>query len=261
MSAFQTYMKTFKRDLQQTAVWPPGSNVQLGDYGRRVSGKWQKLGSIWDLIQKNSRLAATRNSKTPSMKLGSGILVDNSTNAKYDDAALMAVSASIKFDKNNSVFVSASDCETTSLTNVQMIGEALTNSGKWNRSWSLVSEIFTAEKLQVVIAGNQGEEAKIEAKTHKLLEQFTNGTASTDAGIKVTGQGVVSYIGESGPLYFSLAKAKRGMLGGTQIAPDLEQYSDDEEETADVAGNYDEEECGDFETMALDDAMEECGVD
>jgi len=63
MSAYLSYMKAFGSDLGQVAVWEPGAHVELGDYGEIRHHRWERLGSIWELMPKVE--PKLRESKTP----------------------------------------------------------------------------------------------------------------------------------------------------------------------------------------------------
>lgn len=112
MSAYLSYMKAFGTDLRQVAVWEPGTKIGLGDYGEIRNHRWERLGSIWELLTNPSDdLREYLTSSLDRLSLGSAEVISTNAGVGYG-AAVGSLSLSIRFNKENSVFVRADKCET-----------------------------------------------------------------------------------------------------------------------------------------------------
>jgi len=208
MSAYLSYVKAFGRDLRKVAVWEPGANVQLGDYGAIRRQGWEKLGNIWDRIpDAGSELRAYQTSHLDLMSLGSAETITANAGIDYSGVA-GALSTSIRFNEGHSVFVRAHDCETVSLKRVQDIAEKLAQSKVkvWEKNWTFVNEVCSAKRFLVLVSVFGGGQVRVTAKTSELLEAFNAGRLTSDSGIQITGPGLLQFLGRSGPIHISLTK-------------------------------------------------------
>ncbi len=212
MSAYMSYMRAFGTDLRQVAVWEPGSKIDLGDYGEIRNRRWEKLGSIWDLMENpDPQLREHTTAKLERLSLGSAQVVEANTEGGVSGLA-SNLSLSIRFKNKQSVFVRADDCETIVYRRLQAIAERLVSVPDWRKTWTFVSEVRSAKKFLVLLATGEGAQVQVKAKTTELLDAFNVGRVSADAGIQISGSDVLQFIGRSGPIHMSLMKIRSPWL-------------------------------------------------
>ena len=208
MSAYLSYMKAFSSDLRQIAVWEPGTQVKVGDYGEIKNKRWEVLGNVWDLIpDADERLREWQSSELDLLSLGSAEVVSGSSDTGYG-SLVGNLSIAIRFRKEHAVFVRAEKCETRSLRRVQDIAEKLVRRGVWHKSWSLVSEVRSARRFLVLVSVAGDGEVQVSAKTQELLNAFKAGQVRSEDGIQITGSAVLQFLGRSGPINMSLMRVR-----------------------------------------------------
>ena len=204
MATYIEYMRKFGKDLGQIGVWEPGTNVAPGDYGIVQSKRWQRLGSIWDLLPTRlADLEKTDVSTLDRLVTGTAELVDAGGHA-----SLLPFSASFKFHEEHSLFVRGEDCTTTSLIRIQKLSEALLKSGEWSPTWVFVSEVRVVKRFVVLVGSAAGGTTTVTAKTSEDLASFLTGGIDAGANLTFSGMSVSQYIGRSGPLNMSLVRIK-----------------------------------------------------
>jgi hypothetical protein len=208
MSEYQAYIKAFGSDLRSVAVWEPGTEVKLGDFGQIRKRKWEHLGNILDHFPSiTPELLEYTSSSLDRLNLGSAEVISTNMGAEYDMPA-GNISMKIKFNGDNSCFVRADKCETRALKRVQAIAEFLVLTNKWERDWTFVNEVRSAERFLVLLGTKGGGEVQITASTSELLDEFSNGKIGADAGIKISGSKVLQFIGKKGPIHMSLIRLR-----------------------------------------------------
>ncbi len=206
MSAYLSYMKAFGNDLRQIAVWEPGTHVELGDYGEVRKQSWERLGNLWDLIPKaDQRVREYRNSTLDQLSLGSAEVIRGNSDAGFAGVP-GSLSISIRFGKEDSVFVRADKCETRSLTHIQEIAEQVASYNGWEKNWTFVSEVRSAKRFLVLLGSTAGGQVQVTAKTNDLLDSFLAGGITADIGIQISGSEVLQFLGRSGPIHMSLVR-------------------------------------------------------
>ncbi len=218
MSTYRSYMKAFGSDLGKVAVWEPGTKVELGDYGQIRNRSWEHLGNILDLFPRiEPELLEYKSSSLDRLNLGSAEVTSANMGAKYGMAA-GNISMKIKFNGNNSCFVRADKCETRALRQVHALAKFLASKDTWQPYWTFVNEVRSAERFLVLLGTQDGGEIQVTASTSELLDAFSAGKVSADAGIQISGSEVLQFIGKRGPIHMSLIKVKcPWFVGGVRV--------------------------------------------
>lgn len=226
MSAYLSYMKAFGTDLRQVAVWEPGTRIELGDYGEVRNQRWERLGSIWDLMPGvDQSLREFTTSTLDALSLGSAQVVSGNAGATYDGTP-GALGLTIKFSSEHSVFARAEKCETRSLSRLQAIADELAIRGVWEKRWTFVNEVRSANRFLVLVGIGSGGELRVTAKTSDLLNAFVAGRLSTDNGLQISGTEVLQFLGRSGPVHMSLIKVSGPGLFRKRARAERAEYAE-----------------------------------
>jgi len=201
---WKRYVRAFKRDLDAWAVWEPGTQVELCDFGVVEGGRWSKLGSLWELVPKTEK-DTVEESKPAELIFGSATIseLDTQLSAPSDLA-----SVTVRFGSTDSLFVRASKSIQSRVANLQDLSERLLKAkDKWKREWYLVTGVRRAAKFTVLSAGESNAEVKVSASVANL-HSFLAGNIAADAGLRFAGNVAFSFVGRSGPIHLDLARIR-----------------------------------------------------
>lgn len=136
------------------------------------------------------------------------------------DGSVGTLGLSIRFSKGNSVFLRAQACETRSLRRLHAIAQHLVLYDKeWQKHWSIVSEVQTAERFLVIVCGKTGGQVEIRAKSRDVLDALIAGHLEGNANLQISGTDIVQFVGKNGPITMSLFRVRSTWLGKPEAIP------------------------------------------
>lgn len=211
------YTATVHKNLKPLfGNWEPSKPLALGDYGIIEGYTFNYLGNIKDL---NIQIAERKiNNKTQK-----NFSSDNSTEVIFHGKGQKYVNAAVEinFKSANSVFFNASGCEYVQIEDLTRLGKTVMNlykSGRWNKSWAIVTEIINSESSTILISNGISSSIILEAST---TEEFIN-LADVSVKLSINSQKNIGYqtLTEGGmtPL-FGLSKLLKPFLQDRVFKP------------------------------------------
>lgn len=196
-----TYGRMVWQALREYAVWAPGENIRLGDYGVVRDGCFQRAGSLSDAI--GDFQLKTRLSKLEGFFCTSAHAVQ--VRGSADDGGLASVHFS--FGKDCGSVLSITGVSASTVENLRDLAGALEASASYERKFQVVTTVRKAESLTVLISGSSGGEFSVSAK-HEILDAFLQGGPDITAGLKVEGTVGLQVVGKTGPVSVQLHRLK-----------------------------------------------------
>jgi hypothetical protein len=208
------YIRAFHKELDKWAVWQPGSPADVCDYGVIDHGKWTKLGSLWDLLERTEKDVIK---ETPPANLMFGSASASAIDAGVNTPAVVGASVQLTFSNQNSFYVRAYQSTERSHQNLQNLGERLLKLEKnWRKEWYLVVGVRTAARFSVLASSEAGGEIKVTAPLPEL-QSFLLGAANASASLQIAGSVGFSFIGKSGPIHLDLVRVRWSPLRGKEV--------------------------------------------
>ncbi|MDO9021358.1 MAG: hypothetical protein Q8S73_44290 [Deltaproteobacteria bacterium] len=167
MSLIEDYIDVVHEETGMWAVYPPSLNVELGDYGTVEDGQFRRLGNVrqfsschFEEQMRGQGLSREYKSKrVRKVAMGAG--------AKIDAGIVTAHPAlELSFATDFSVYFAVAGCSNWQITNLQALSEqivALYREDRWKKEWRLITSIFKATNLTVVISKESESKLVLEA--------------------------------------------------------------------------------------------------
>ena len=206
MAIKSAYGGALWRGLSEYAVWEPGRDIRIGDFGVIHEGCFDRLGSLKDVV--GVELISDRD---PSLAKAITARTESLVQGQVGGSATAVASVEFAFKGAGGVLLTASDSTFTAAGNVLGIGSILKNSSKWKRHWKIVTGVRQAENFCFI--GSSATDGKINISGDPTvlsgaLPALLNGTLNTEAGLAVTGSDTTHYIGKRGTLAVELRQCK-----------------------------------------------------
>jgi hypothetical protein len=219
MSIQRKYCKAVATELNRYAVWPPGSSIELGDYGNLEDGTLLKLGNVREsLLPDNVVTERSAPSVLEFTSAGTRVVLLNPKAAVNTplDPGTAAISAELRisFERANSVYLRAARVTTDEITNLDAVCDTLRRRQRWDFGYVLVSKVTTASKLSLILSATERAEISVQASAD-VLKAFDSGNAAGNANIAISGDAALKVVGASGPFLFDCVRLRR-ILGGVK---------------------------------------------
>lgn len=228
MSVKATYGRALWLSLREYAVWEPGRQVRIGDYGVVREHCFHHLGNI---DQFNVQITPDR---SPSQTAFLKVLSKNAMASRLGaDALKELASLNLSFGGEGGACMYAGNSELTSVFATGGIGPQLKRQLAWKMHWKVVTGVRVAQQFSIV--GTDEKNASVElAGDAALLDQFSAGTLTegilkASGGLEVRGTSVTQFLGATGPISVELRQVKMigdGLYGfqgdGRYIEPQYE---------------------------------------
>lgn len=135
------------------AVWPPATVLKLGDYGRRVGARFERLGSLSDLGIAVPPWRGVPGSK--HIAFSEGVDVAIAVNASVADVGATAT-LDVGFGSEYSIFFNAAGCSTQSIASKNELGQSLLANFSFQRDWVVVTDIVRVDNFTVAVSQEKG---------------------------------------------------------------------------------------------------------
>lgn len=216
MSEWKKYLELFRKELDVWAIWEPGQKVSLFNYGKVDNGKWNKLGSLWELVEKTKN-DTSEVTKETDIQLGSASISNIQQDAEVGNKVASA-SITINFSNEAHLLVKLFGSKKETIVSLQNLADRLiaVYGEKWNRDWYLVSGLRTAKNFSVLGASKPNSEIRLNASL-PVINDFLSGNMKNNTSVQTSGSVMFSYLGCSGPVYMDLVRIRKRMLGGYEV--------------------------------------------
>jgi len=207
MPEWERYIRAFRKDLDVWAVWQPGDPVALCDYGTIDTGRWRKLGSLWELVPRDESDIPAESSAM-DMTLGSASV--STTEAGISAPTAINASVTLRFSSEGSLYVYAHNTINRTVANLQHVANRISPLGdNWDgKNWYLVVGVRTADSFGVLASSHAGGEINVTA-TLTEFQTYLLGAAKAGANLHISGSVGFSFIGCSGPIHVDLVRVRR----------------------------------------------------
>lgn len=196
-----TYGRMVWQALREYAIWAPGENIKLGDYGVVRDGCFQRIGSLPDVI--GDFQLKTRPSKLDGFFCTSSHVVHARGSGDVEGLA----SVRFSFGKECGSVLSITGVSANTVENLRDLADALEGSASYERKFQVVTTVRKAESLTVLISGSSGGELSVSAK-NEVLDAFLQGAPDVTAGLNVEGAVGLQVVGKAGPVSVQLHRLK-----------------------------------------------------
>lgn len=173
-SAFSAYIEEIYEDFGHLPVWPPESNIELGDIGRLDrQGRFTRLTSLDDLN------IAFEVSKTRGP--GSNWSYRSETGVSINtDGKAEAIRATVKFAKANAVLFDLKGVKVEEIDRLNRIESALTKRQErrhWPNDYVVVASLVRAKNLILLISRSNNAQVTLRAEAGLYLGTTQNNLA------------------------------------------------------------------------------------
>lgn len=224
----KAYANTIKKH-QRTyfAVWKPGVQVKLGDYGIMNGNIFVLMGNINDFDElKDFELDIREDNTEDHMRFVSqqGVSFTLSPQAKTNvEGVNINASMDISFTREHGVFFNAAGCTIDSIVNVHMLGLKLMDIHKkdklrWRREFVLVSSVMKAKSGLIVISTSSDFALTFEAKAEVPVIDLAKVGLDLQVS-KQTSAGEVYILNEGFNPLVGLMKIQSKFLGPGRLSP------------------------------------------
>jgi len=207
MGTAQQFSTVLHNEIRVHAAWLPITNTfRIGDYGLISDGVFVAMGNVSEFgvipqfqdgppsaVDFKSdgtryvRLAGDANAQVPSLP-------------DADVAAKLV----IEFEQANSFLIKAKiSCKL--ISNVAVIADKLSATGRWQKRWAVVSGLYTGENAIIVSSRSSGSKLEISG-TAKALKQLDLGAASAGFEISTSQNVGLQVLGQTGVIGLGLFK-------------------------------------------------------
>jgi hypothetical protein len=230
MSLAQDYCREIAKELRQTAVYIPGSDVKPGDIIKFTNnnifdkpiGEFYIAGNLSD-FGINLPTESEEDNATDSYVYASKGSVSVSFTADLAAPTVGQGKLSIGFSKSGSTYLSAIDCKETRFKSILNLENDLApHRGKlqWNEYYIVIS-VTIASKAIIMQSNSSSASLEIDGSVKNLVP---GGDAvrnlNADFNLKISKYKDASFIKEwsnNVPVFFTLVKYKKKFLGGWDI--------------------------------------------
>jgi hypothetical protein len=232
-SIAKAYANTVKKH-QRTyfAVWKPGNEVKLGDYGIMNGNIFVLMGNINDFDElKDFELNIREDTTQDHMRFVSqqGVSFTLSPQVKTNvEGVNINASMDISFTREHGVFFNAAGCTIDSIVNVHMLGLKLMDIHKqdklrWRREFVLVASVMKAKRGLIVVSTSSDFSLTFEAKAEVPMIDL----AKVGLDLQVSRQssaGEVYILNEGFNPLVGLMKIQSRFLGPGRLSPLKESF-------------------------------------
>jgi hypothetical protein len=215
--AERQYVAVVARELGRHAVWQPGLQLEIGDYGRMEGGLFGIGGSIFVKLGNIADFGITQIKKTASEKMGWSFTSNGMKTAfiKGDIAGGVGeTKLQIQCGSKESLFIRSAKSVVEQVDNLQIIADALQKIDKWKSHWKLIRELRRVQDGLVLVSNSGGGTIELTGGLKEIqgLDQIG---AKAGAGIRISGATSDRYSGINGPLLIGLVRIiKNPFFGG-----------------------------------------------
>lgn len=173
------YQEQVRTNWDLRANWPPGSPLDIGDYGTLDNGVFKRIGNIKDDYKIKFRVkkdpAGTDIDKFCSSKAHN---IDLKIKADASGAGVpLATGMSIKFADRNVVFIDARDCRYDSIVGAPEVNLSIikaSEAGTWDLDYYYVTRVMRARQATVIITMDKNAtiDLDLEASTPIPVSKF-----------------------------------------------------------------------------------------
>jgi hypothetical protein len=140
------YAREVWRELRLVAVWPPQSQVAVGDYGYMRDHAFERLGSLRDLeLSFRGRRGPTVASEVYASRGAVSCSLQGGASVPVDAAIGQAVGRfTLTFGRSNAAFLALGQTSLHELDRPADVARqvaALDAAGRWDRDWSVVTAV------------------------------------------------------------------------------------------------------------------------
>lgn len=169
------------------ANWPPGSPIELGDFGILTGDIFIRKGNILDKYKINFKKIIDKSKDDYEYKSSDSTEVNFNSKGSVNPNGLVNAKASIeiKFSSNESIFFTASDCVHNYISNVEDIGEKiidLWDKDKWDEDNVIITSKMNSAATTIIVSKGNSSSIKLEA-TSDAVESIKLSDASIGLGI------------------------------------------------------------------------------
>jgi hypothetical protein len=241
MTLQPAYSRAVAAQLGCFAVWQPGSEAALGDYGTLKQGRFERLGNIAEFNIPISATTPTRNFWEFSSK-GVASMVSKVKASGKDRALNLSAAASldISFRTENSLFVRAHACAWEEITKIREMAIAARERPEWDFGWRIISGRRIAQQLVLLMNTTANAKASIQGSLD-LINGLQRGQVQLGTEAEVTGEAALKYFGPGGAFLIDLVRVNRWPAIFGQVSHLLPGQADEPYERIDPLSSLDEE--------------------
>ena len=142
--AERQYVSVIARELGRHAVWQPGLQLHVGDYGRMEGGVFGIGGSVFVKLGNIADFSIADIRTTPSEEMGWSFTSSGMKTAFVKgnvDGGVGEATLQIECESKESLFIRSAKSVVEQIDNLQSIADALQTVDKWKSHWKLIREV------------------------------------------------------------------------------------------------------------------------
>jgi hypothetical protein len=214
--AERQYISVIASELGRHAVWPPGLQLQVGDYGRMSGGVFGIGGSIFVKLGNIADFGITDVKATASEKMGWSF-TSNGMKTEFVkgnvDGGIGEATLQIECENKESLFIRSAKSVIEQMDNLQSIADAMQTVEKWKSYWKLIREVRRVQDGLVLVSNSGGGTIQLTGGL-KEIQGLDQVGIKAGTGIRISGNTSDRYSGVNGPLLLGLVRIIKNPLFG-----------------------------------------------
>ncbi|MFT3912388.1 MAG: hypothetical protein QM737_23375 [Ferruginibacter sp.] len=210
MGLEKKYKKSIANELNRFAIWEPGENISLGDYGVVENGDFQKMGNIKDDFKTQFSIQRTPKSFWEYASVGTKHS-DNSSTVGLDGKQIPVNGKAcfqISFENAFSLFIRTNNSVNSNIANLNEVCKQLRTIKQWKFKWCFVVGIKAADNSIILMNSKANSNILIEGSA-AAITKFSNVTINSKHKIEISGDAALKYVGIKGPFLMVLVQLNR----------------------------------------------------
>jgi hypothetical protein len=182
--AIEAFAAAFRDQYNRSPVWPPGSDMALGDVGERVDGEFVKLTTLEAL---GVSFEVDRGDQTIEWNFsdGHGVAADvgisGQTTIPLGGVPAGNFGVHFKYSGVGSFNLTASGCRIDRIKDLLDVNDAvlsLHSDGHWDHSWRYITALVVAERYAIAVSASNDASAVLDLGIATPPAKLANASAS-----------------------------------------------------------------------------------
>lgn len=248
-SAARQYTADLRRELSFLASWPPGARLQLGDVGTTDGDNvFMRLSSLQALgVPFKEMLASEGRENYQYASKGGvdfGVKLAGEPSSLLPNVPLHKAGLGIRFKRKHAVVFRADGARHSRIEDLLLLRNevlSLIQAGQWNRDWSIVTHLVSADATTVLVgsSASSGIEFELDGAVQAGGLELLSATGSLHTVASREMELAMVGTGGATPLFRGMRVKRRFFLFGPEelraaYSDDLERLATGEEEDEDV---------------------------
>ncbi len=155
------------------ATWPPGSPINLGDFGTLDGDIFIPKGNIKDKYGINFDLVIDDTNDDFEFKSSDSTEINFNSKGSLNPNGIVNAKASIeiKFSRNESIYFTASDCKNNRISNTKEVGETVVDlwgDDKWDADNVVITSLVESKATTIIVSAGKSSSIKLEANSDNI---------------------------------------------------------------------------------------------